>query len=1065
MNLGISQDESTAPFVLPTSLLQSLKNARVYKTGGVGKRPGWQAAATTNGDRVLSVGDDVFALNPHSPFSGSVGAAVALGTLNDSGQRVDYYGGNLGAYSLSEVEVLARETLQRDGMSGDGTGSITSTLPDFAVSSDDTIALIAWRAAVPAMPSGGSAQPVIMAMAVDVQTRAIVTRPTQISTGSGNNTQPIVVRNDSTSIVVVYSHQASNQIRAVSYNTSTRTFGSDTTVVSDFDSASHYDACEFVGSTGWYLIYRNTTPAVAFAKCSGVAVSASATIAENPDSGAVACYADSTSGNLWLAWYGSSHVRAAVRSATSLGTVVLVPTTLETNLDYPVQMGWAPGNGSYNVLVWTSNASQSLGATGYGRKLSKFRAVFTNGTLGNQVSCADVTLISKPYSAANGNIYAAFLYDASDVNSTLVAGIRSQLNQVAFTMMICDNENASSGYVSNSWRVAATWAIGEAGRQRVISSLSSFRDVVVNGNHEHWFMLSPDFDQILISNNTAEGRCGVDLCRQRITQQPPIFAARIGGNIVFSGGTPQVWDGAALNEYGFLYPPENSQVADAGAGGFLTVGTYSTQVVWEYRHATGDVARSAPSVSLSVPGRTSVAVGAANDTLTVTLPSLGNTRKWNDTSSTEGVIARVYRTEANGTLWYSEGDFTTTAGFAASQVSGVGGFVLSANVLQADAIAITHTELYTTGGILPNFPPPALAYVHTHRNRVFGIVAESRRQIVFTHEYEVGELPGWHPDLVIDVPDECVALATLDEKLVILAKNGIYLIAGNGPDRSGLNSDYDQPARLNSPHGCLTAASVVDFPNGVMYQAPTGFCLIDRQTNVTRVGGPVEDTVTSYPYAHSAVVLEDREWIYWAMTDAQYLEYSTGGVVIVYDWRHNVWSVDYVTFPGELGPATTYITALAKSGTSVYATIAVGDHVYAHTGFADPGPSWVYTYFKTAMLNLGSNSKYQRARWLTLLGEREGEHDAAMTVTTWTHTNSAPLQQFFVWPETTTVTLPDYSLKMHLENQTGAFMQVEWADGPPGGLAIYDNSARLETMMVEIGLKRGTPQMPQGAMQ
>lgn len=1077
--LGSSQDESAFPFALPNPLLAKLQNARVYKTGAVGKRPGWLAGATAVGDRVLSVGDDVFTLKPHAPFSLTPGAAVALGSLNAQAQRIDYHAGSLGGYSISEIEVRERRTIQRDATSGDGLAPVVSNTPDFAVSTDNSVAVIAWTVSAAATPLT-TAQNIVMAMAIDVRTRAVVTPPTQISSLSGTNNQPLCIVNDSTSIVVLYARAGGTQLRGVSYNTTTQTFGADTLIVSDLNGAGRFDAREYVGGTGWYLLYRNTTPVVKFAQMSGLAVSASNTIAEDPDAGGMAVYAEAGGGRLWMAWYNSVNgLRATVRSATSLGTVVVAPTTMETAVDTAVQVTWAPGaTASLSTLIWTTDASVSLLGSGYGRKVSKFRSLDVTGVKGTQVSCADVTLISKGYAAPNGYTYAAFLYDASDVLGSDVRGIRSQENQVAFTMMVCDTELAPTGYATNSWRVAATWAQGEAGRKRISSSLGSFRGVTVDsdGTVEQWFMLAPEFDQILTGTATSviAGRNGVDLCRQRITNTPPITATRIGNNVVFSGGVPQIWDGATLNEYGFFYPPENAKVVDGGAAATgLVVGSYGTQVVWEYRHATGDVARSVPSFPLSALGTPSVTVAVAGDKITATLPSLGVTRKWNDTQGTgggicpaDGVIARVYRTEVNGTLYYSEGDFTTTAGFVASAITGAtpGGFVLSTDVKQSDATAITHAELYTTDNILPNFPPPALAFVYTHRNRLFGIVAENRRQVAFTHEYIVGELPGWHPDLVIDVPDNVVALSSIDEKLVLLCENGVYMVAGNGPDRKGLNSDYDQPYRLNSPHGCLTAASVVSFPNGIIYQAPTGFCLIDRQTTVTRIGGPVEDTLATYPYAHAAVVLDDREWIYWSMTDKRVFDASTVGRVVVYDWRHNVWSVDMVSYPGELSAFDTFVSSFARSGNDVYATVhADAAHVYHHEGFADPGPEWIYMYIKTAPIHLGSNSKYQRARWLTALGRREGIHQVAYTVTSFAHADSAaPKQQTFVWPELTTVVLPTYALKMHLANQKGAWFQVEIADGPDPA-PFYGNSFTLTSLVVEMGLKGGTHQAPQAA--
>lgn len=1072
IQLGGSMDESQQAFTLPPNILQELRNARVYKTGAVGKRPGWiaQAVAET-GDRCLSVDDQLFMLRQHTVAAPAVTAAMELGTVNNELQRVDYQGGFSGAFSLSEVEVLERKALVRDILSGDGAGSLISSGPDIAVSAANRIAVIAWEVALAALPSiGVIAQHAIFAMAIDVETRQPVSPPRQISglVGSpGSASGPFVVMADANVAVVGYAITSLNQIRVTPFDCSTRTWGAEAVPVSDLNPAGvHYDSCELVGGTGWYLAWRNTTPLLRIAKMSGTTVSATTTLAEDSSKGSCAIYADNATNNLWIAYYDATNgIRAIIKNATTIATTVLATQTIEAPADTVRQMTWGVFT-SGMVLVWTTAAVVTLAGSGYGRKLTKFRSMTPLGVKGNVVTMADVELLSKAIAPGNGYLYCAVIYDGSDTDATNVQGQRSLENQVAFTMEIVDNNLAATASFGNPFRVAATWAIGEAGRNRLNGSLSNFRAVAVGADPvEAWFMLAPEFDQIFLGGafQYIAGRPGVDLCRQRFNNQAPVFAAQIGPNIVFSGGTPQVWDGAHLSEYGFLIPPENCGGLDSAPTGSLTAGTYAAQMVWEYRLATGDMVRSVPAQVQSAPGVFNIPVALTGDRITVLAPSLNLTRKWNENTLGfgQGVILRAYRTEANGTVYYEEGDFTQLTGFAANVPLPVN---LSVPIIQADATAITHPAIYTQGGILPNFPPPALSFIYTHRNRLFGIVAENRRQIQFTHEYVAGELPGWHPDLVIDVPDEVVALATIDEKLVILCRNGIYLISGNGPDRKGLNSDYDQPFRLNSPHGCITAESVVSFPNGVIYQAAAGFCLMDRTTTVTRVGGPVEDVLVTYPYAHASLVIQETEWIYWSVTDKKRLSDSTTGRTICFDWRHNVWSVDLVVVPGELVPSPTWATSFARTSAGVFSTVGATASLYLQGGSADPGPQWIYTYFKTAMINLGSNSKYQRARWLTALGENRGIHQMAFTVTTFHHATSAPLQQFFVWTNAQLAPMQDYALKMHLKNQVGAFVQIEVADGPDASFpATFDDSARFVTLVLEVGMKRGTHQVAQAA--
>lgn len=1054
--LGASQDESQAPFTLPIPLLSQLQNARVMKSGAIEKRPGWLAKAPlTTFERTIAVGDDdLFTIQQRTL---ATGAPVRLGSVNASLQRVDYHQGGQSSYSLSEVEVLERSTIIRDVLSGDGTGSITSSCPDFAVSQSTGIAVIAWEVGAPATPLL-PAQHIIFAVAIDINTRQVVDGPRQISTQAGPNSAPRVVLNDATNIVVVWDRFVAGEIKAIVFDCTARTWGAETLIVNNLNIAQiKWDVNEIVGSTGYYLIFRNTTPVVQVNKISLVTSVAVTTLGEdaNASASAVAVYPDSVTNNLWCAWYDSTNgLRACIRQVTAPAAIVLATTTMEAVTDSARQITWAVGSSAATmILVWTTDAFVTNTGTGYGRKITKYRTLTSAGAKGVQINFADVELLSKAYSAPNGFTYAAVLYDASDVETnapTTVTGLRSVTNQVAFTMCICDTTAAANSNSLASFRAAATWAQGEAGRHRLHSCLSAFRPVQVDGAIEYWWLLAPEFDQIFKSPQFF-GRPGVDLCRQRITNVPEIYGARIGNNVVFSGGVPQVWDGAYLNEYGFLTPPENGKITDSATLGALTAGAYGVQFVFEYRLATGDIVQSAPSVARQDVSNTSVTVTGVNHSIAATVPTLSLTRKWAELTAAAGVVVRAYRTESNGTKYYSEGDFTSTSGFKASYPFGAN---LALQIDQADTIAVTHPSIYNDGGLLANFAPPALAFVWTHRNRVFGIAAENRRQVVFTHEYIVGELPGWHPDLIIDVPDEAVALATVDEKLIILCRHGIYLISGDGPDRKGLNSDYQQPFRLNSPHGCKSGPSVVSFPAGVIFLSDTGFCLMDRKTEVTRIGGPVEDTVSLYPFCYSAIVNPEDEWIYWSMVNARRVENITTGRTIAYDWRHNVWSIDAIQFGG----APTYHTSFARTKDGIFSTIAADPSLYLESGNADPSSSFIPTQIKTGMMHLGSNQLFQRARWLTLLGVRKGVHALSVTVDTFSHATSAPQSQLFAWSNAELAALPSYAPKMHLKNQKGAFFQVTVTDGPSGG---PDQSASFVSIMLEMGLKKARPQMAQ----
>jgi hypothetical protein len=157
----------------------------------------------------------------------------------------------------------------------------------------------------------------------------------------------------------------------------------------------------------------------------------------------------------------------------------------------------------------------------------------------------------------------------------------------------------------------------------------------------------------------------------------------------------------------------------------------------------------------------------------------------------------------------------------------------------------------------------------------------------------------------------------------------------------------------------------------------------------------------------------------------------------------------------------TYHTSLARTAHGVFSTIEGNAALYIEFGNADPGDSWIYTLVSTGMLHLGSNQLFQRARWLTLLGQRRGSHNVTLTVDTITNATSAAQTQQFTWTDPELAALPSYALKMHLKNQKGAFFQITIADGPIGFPVVPAASASFVSIMLEMGLKQSRPQMAQ----
>lgn len=336
-----------------------------------------------------------------------------------------------------------------------------------------------------------------------------------------------------------------------------------------------------------------------------------------------------------------------------------------------------------------------------------------------------------------------------------------------------------------------------------------------------------------------------------------------GSSYYLAGAVPRQYDGVGFVEAGFLFYPEGETLAANGSGS-LSTGSYGVSIVYEWIDAKGSIHQSAPSVTQTV----SVTSGQQ---ITVTLTTLLYiTQKAGISQPRDGVRIVAYRTIANGTTLYRDVEIVNGAG-------------ITIHLTQSDANIQNNQILYTTGGVLENIAPPSCSVVHKHQGRLFFAGLEDPTAVAYTKESIV--------DIGIEFSDTfsfrvdadlngITALGSLDDKLAIFKENRLYAISGSGPLPTGVNNDFVKPALISGDIGCRDPKSVINIPDGLMFNSNKGMWLFDRSTGLSFIGKEVI-SYKDLKITSACNIAEQNEVRFTTKT----------GITLVYNYYFKQWSV------------------------------------------------------------------------------------------------------------------------------------------------------------------------------
>lgn len=402
----------------------------------------------------------------------------------------------------------------------------------------------------------------------------------------------------------------------------------------------------------------------------------------------------------------------------------------------------------------------------------------------------------------------------------------------------------------------------------------------------------------------------------------------------YTGSALWMLDGRNAVENGFwLYP--NNLALSQGAGGAQTLlATYSYQVFYEWFSAVEERWIS------TFAGAQSITLTGANQTATVTVPTITMTNK-------VGVNIVIYRTLANGTLF-----FKTNRAANDKTLQSV------AIVDGASDASIQSNELsYVTGGVLDNIAPPACSSIAVGNNRVFVSGLQDPNLIVASKLQGFGTPLNFNDDLTISLPPAggapITALMVIRDSLIAFRAERIYVVGGDGPNDVGTLGQFDPPRTVSEDLGCISPASVVKLPVGILFQSKKGIYLLGTDLTLSYVGGDVE--AFNEEVITSAVSLPDRHEVRFTLAS---------GKTLLFDYLQASWAV------WSIGGVTSALTG----GAHVILPSSSGRLLRETDGlYTDDGTPYSMV-IESPWMHLAGMQGLQRVRRLLILGDYKGAH-------------------------------------------------------------------------------------------
>lgn len=897
--------------------------------------------------------------------------------------------------------------------------------------------------------AGTTSNGALVLQVVDVASGALLVLPSLVVSG-GSNCYGVRVVIIGTTAIVVTQKVASTTMTAVTVNLTTLALGTASlrTDVNAGPGLGGWDIC-VIGSN-FVLAYTNTAVALKLYSYNTSLVQQATGGITSEATGADLVSIDGASGEALYVLYRKGALATPIKIAIA-NSSTLVETVATVAIESPAailatQVAVCRYNSTNCIAAYTvADASGNARVTTYQVSSAAVVAATTErGTYG----CA---MLTRPFIFSNA-CYVAL--------SEQTAGSASGVTDKTSTVVEVEITAKGSTYTPHRYIGAIDVLIGGTWNTNVPSSMSPLSSTSA--------VIPTPFQS---STNKAVVRQGVRLVTLAIGASMPVDMWRTyspSQDVFLSGGALTAYDGRTAFDYGFPRGPVFISVTPAAGGApGIAAGVYLYGGVLEYRSATGLLFRS-PTQTVT-GGATTVAAGG-KVTIVADGYNLGSKQTVGTgfgTSSPLPSLLAWYRTVAGGSNYQRvtvEPTYNTT--FVDQSVGSVS-YVdqrPDTDITGVGPALAARPLLYTAGGILDDFAPPASVTMCNHVGRLW-VLANDQKTWWYSKSFQddLGTAPGFNPQFLVSFPDVQTAMASMDDKAIFFSATGVKYMLGTGPAPNGLNSDFQTPTTIQSDVGCTTARSVVTTPDGVMFLSERGIYLLTRGLELVWIGRQVKDEIAAYPVITSAVLVAKKNQVRFTCTDAA----ATVGVTLVYDYVEKQWTRFVHWINGVYGAPIA--DACMWNGAWTFLSSSGLVYTESATTFLDNGnyvPMTLETAWITAPGSQASPSsgplKFQSVRTFTLHGFSNSDHD--LTIQCGFDTDpSYPQSVTFVAgsPTTTIGTLEDCEVSIGTRRKCNAIRFKVSDATPSGGFSVGTGQGpSFDMMALEVGVKRGTGNTP-----
>jgi hypothetical protein len=874
---------------------------------------------------------------------------------------------------------------------------------------------------------------------VDSVTGAILTTPTRINGGSvGNGVRVLAV---GTGIVIVAQLGTAN-ISAISitFSLGSPLIGALTTLRSD-NTARSWDAVT-VGSN--FVIAYNSTSTVfsLYAYNATLAPQATGTMTETVGVRGVSLASDGT--RIYVAYIQSAIASPAVKYAvfsTALAQTV-APVTIEVSgATTANRIGCCVYDATHALVVY-----DFPGPGGFTRMTSYLVGSTGTVTTSSKRGTYNVTPVSRPF-MLNSVAYVAGV-------DSVTLGTDGSNTQI-YECEITDSTSVSDS-VPHRLTGMVDLLLGGVPNTSLTSPLPSASPLGASSV----VLLMPFLSAVNgVYGNVAGVRQGLRVVTIGPASSDAQRPLSNNNESYLSGSLFTAYDGAQAFDYGYPRAPTLSLSASS-AGGSIGAGDYLYGVYLESRSATGLVYRSPTNTTpakVTLTGAASsvgLSVAAASSSLR---QSIGTGFGVNALQTT---LIAGYRTTANGTVYQRLTMEPTYNAAYISENTQAGGFSdtsLDASISGTNIPLASRPAIYTTGGILDDYAPPASVTQFLHVDRLW-VLAGDRRAWWYSKAFQddLGVAPGFNPGLRVVFSEAQTAGVGMDDKAIFFSPTSIAYMQGLGPAPNGQNSDFAPPTKIQTDVGCTNARSVVSTPDGIMFLSDRGIYLLSRGLEVSWIGRAVKDTLASYPNVTSAVLVPGQNQVRFTCNATD----GATGIVITYDYVEKQWATWRVQVGGPFG---------VPSAPIADACMWRGQYIIASTGrvlFEDPttyldNGAWVTATLETAWISANGPLLFQSVRTVQFHGRSYTDHDLTISIGFDSETAYAETRVFVAGgPITTPGDFEDPEITVGPRRKCN-HIRFKMTDATPSsGTVGTGRGPYFEMFGIEVGMKRGFGNTP-----